>query len=647
MTRRLKSSLSVASKGLPVGRCPSRGDHYSDRGRRNVPFFVPDESKAPLIPSGNLIRNRHTLYRPTAFAVLQPRRQAVALSLLNSVGFSHRIFDDKYASEQNTIRRRFSTDSKRRYDRSGLGDETGPTLLPEQQNVVDHAVAGHNIFFTGSAGCGKSTVLHEVRRRLEAMDKQVCVMAPTGIVALAIGGTTTWSFAGWTPNSTRIPLEGLPKYTEKTLKRLLQTDVIIIDEISMIENNFFERLDFLLRNIQSRSFGWRAKPFGGIQVIVTGDFCQLPPVKPFQHCFSCGRELRKPKEGIDSPVDDPLSTRVCVPCDLTFKDEDKFAFSSAAWNRCNFVNIHLKAIHRQKDPAFISLLQKCRLGVPFSRDDITALTRPKPGLSPGEAVKLFPVRADVWQTNHEAFEQLKTPSVTFECEDHFQGRRKHYPEYGRRLEDGTLAWLDQHRFERELRLKKDMRVLLLRNLNLKKRLCNGSQGKIVGFEPFAWSKIPTRGNGAISGRGDLELKEKLIRNFVCANESQLRKEGFGWPVVEFDNGVVKTVYPDCDIYDVGYQRPYSMVSRTQVPLTAGYALTIHKAQGMTLEKVIVDVSKVFEEKQIYVALSRAKSLDGLQVVGLTRGSVGYDDGEGSEKVRRFLRETFGDEVVTY
>ncbi|KAK4641670.1 hypothetical protein QC761_512930 [Podospora bellae-mahoneyi] len=628
MSRKLKSSLSVAVKGWSVERYQICGDqqHGLSRGRHGV-LRVQDK------PS-----NDFRIYRPTTTTGLQIKCRVI------SPGFFNAIIYSKDAREPGSSKRPFTTNAKRAHQLDGeLDEQAGPTLLPEQQDVVNHAVAGHNIFFTGPAGCGKSTVLREVRKRLEER-MTVCVMAPTGIVALAIHGTTTWSFAGWTPNSTRIPLEDLPRRDPMTSLRLSKVNVIIIDEISMIENNFFERLDFLLRHIESSDSGRRAKPFGGIQVIITGDFCQLPPIKPFQHCFNCGRELRKPKEGIDSTVDEPLSTR-CKPCGLTFREEDKFAFSSAAWSHCNFVNIHLKAIHRQKDPAFISLLQKCRLGIPFSNHDITALTRPKPTLSQDNAVKLFPVRADVWETNHKAFEELETPPIIFKCHDGFAGSWEHSLEYGKRLDDGTLQFLDQHRFDRKLRLKKGMRVLLLASLGSDLR--NGSQGTLVGYEPFrSWTKLPTWNTGTIRGE-HAEVREKLVREFASMHKRQLKQRGFGWPIVAFDNGMTKTIYPECDIHLVGYESPYSTVSRTQIPLTAGYALTIHKAQGMTLDKVIVDVSKVFVDKQIYVALSRARSLEGLQVIGLTRESVGFDDGEDSEKVRKFLRDSFGDEVVKY
>jgi hypothetical protein len=226
--------------------------------------------------------------------------------------------------------------------------KTEPVLGPEQLELVELAASGRNIFYTGSAGCGKSTVLHAIRARLRKMGKKVRVMAPTGKVALAINGTTTWTFAGWTPDHHKRELDLLRKAARgKTArKRFMQTDTIIIDEISMVENLHLERLNEVMKVGRSSS-----SPFGGVQVIVTGDFCQLPPVKPFQHCIECG-------SGLVSTDEEEDTTHSCPKCKRVFRDNDKWAFRSQAWAECDFAHVHLKSIHRQSDDQFISMLQK-------------------------------------------------------------------------------------------------------------------------------------------------------------------------------------------------------------------------------------------------------------------------------------------------
>jgi ATP-dependent DNA helicase PIF1 len=266
-----------------------------------------------------------------------------------------------------------------------------PVLCPEQLEVVELAASGRNIFYTGSAGCGKSTVLHAIKKRLKDMGRSVRVMAPTGKVAMAINGTTTWTFAGWTPDHHKRRLDLLKKAARgKTVrKRFVQTDTIIVDEISMVENLHFERLDAVMRAGRAND-----APFGDVQVIVTGDFCQLPPVKPFQYCIDCGFDLVSSAEEEDTLYQ-------CPGCWRAYRDSDKWAFRSKAWAECKFINIYLKSIHRQSDHQFISILQKYRLDDPFTQEEVDILMTHRSVTA--NAVKLFSTREEVKRTNDEAF----------------------------------------------------------------------------------------------------------------------------------------------------------------------------------------------------------------------------------------------------
>lgn len=165
-----------------------------------------------------------------------------------------------------------------------------PVLCREQQEVVDLIAAGHNVFYTGSAGCGKSTVLKAFTARLRDDGKTVKIVAPTGKAALDINGSTTWTYAGWTPGHMKKPLEDLVKaaHGKFVSKRFKGTDVLVIDEISMVESHLLERLNHIMQAARGNY-----KPFGGVQLVVTGDFCQLPPVKAFQFCMLCGREQKR------------------------------------------------------------------------------------------------------------------------------------------------------------------------------------------------------------------------------------------------------------------------------------------------------------------------------------------------------------------
>ena len=151
--------------------------------------------------------------------------------------------------------------------------EVEPTLSAEQQNVVDRVMGGMNVFYTGSAGCGKSTILKAIVRKLSEKEKRVQIIAPTNLAALNVGGQTIWSFAGWTPDSMKYPLDKLKAAAcgKDSWKKFNKVDVLIIDEISMIENVMFERLNQVMKSARGLDRG----PFGGVQVIVTGDVWQL------------------------------------------------------------------------------------------------------------------------------------------------------------------------------------------------------------------------------------------------------------------------------------------------------------------------------------------------------------------------------------
>jgi ATP-dependent DNA helicase PIF1 len=137
---------------------------------------------------------------------------------------------------------------------------------------------------------------------------------------------------------------------------------------------------------------------------------------------------------------------------------------------------------------------------------------------------------------------------------------------------------ENHRYEISLTLKKHMRVLLTKNLSPDEGLVNGSQGRIVDFIGYSFEKLPKKKKGLSGSRAGYCQHE--IERFSEANDYP------DWPVVEFDNGQRRTIYPDCLASEHGLGDPYSLISRTQVPLIAGYAITIHKAQVCHLDSQI-------------------------------------------------------------
>ena len=145
-------------------------------------------------------------------------------------------------------------------------------LVSEQTRVLEFVCEGKNVFFTGAAGTGKSLVLHAIKGFLRGTGVGVTTIAPTGIASLNIGGRTIHSFAGWDQNIEREPLK--PSCDDRarmklTYRRFEATDVLVIDEISMISSNNVTRLSQMMQSAAaSREDGRQEEPFGGVQVIL-------------------------------------------------------------------------------------------------------------------------------------------------------------------------------------------------------------------------------------------------------------------------------------------------------------------------------------------------------------------------------------------
>jgi ATP-dependent DNA helicase PIF1 len=218
-----------------------------------------------------------------------------------------------------------------------------PVFLSEEQKSILAAVVeeGKSIFFTGSAGTGKSVLMKSIITRLRNMHAKepdrVAVTASTGLAAVNIDGTTLHSFAGI--GLGKEPATELLKKIRRNPKirqRWIRTRVLIIDEISMIDADLFDKLEHVARILRNNG-----SPFGGIQLIVTGDFFQLPPV--------------------------PEKDRAA-----------KFSFDAATWNTCIEHTVLLTHVFRQKDATFAGMLNEMRLGrlTPASIRAFQSLSRP-------------------------------------------------------------------------------------------------------------------------------------------------------------------------------------------------------------------------------------------------------------------------------
>lgn len=156
----------------------------------------------------------------------------------------------------------------------------------------------------------------------------------------------------------------------------------------------------------------------------------------------------------------------------------------------------------------------------------------------------------------------------------------------------------------------------------------GSKSKKESFIPKPGQRVL---RGEYAG-----TQEQQINEFITGESVPIKK----WPKVRFHNGVTCVVYAECSITQLGDEEPYSLLSRTQLPLAPAWAMTVHKSQSLTLDRVIVDLSRAFEEGQVYVALSRATGLSGLKIEG--GGQFLRDRLMVNAEVAAFLREKFGD-----
>ncbi|KAF7901669.1 uncharacterized protein EAF01_006968 [Botrytis porri] len=497
-------------------------------------------------------------------------------------------------------------------------------LTAEQNTVVQMAMSRDNIFLTGAAGSGKTAtllrIIESLKEKLGDGDPdmpKVQVAAPTGLAALPLNGRTTYSVAGWKPDSFKQPLDKLLHYKtikKRTVKALRKLEVLILEEISMVESQFLERLNLLFQTVKQNK-----KPFGGIQVIFLGDFYQIPPVKPFEHCMVCGVEM----SGV---FDRTCENSLCKSCHIPFKPGDKWAFNAPVWRKLNFRHVKLEQIHRQKDETFKALLNKVRNGVDLSDAEWHDLIRPKKLPPNAFPIRLMARRFDVDRFNYSQLNLLQSEAKFWEAYDDSCKLFEQDHDYLRQLEIKAksekykIAISEYHRFPPKLTLKVGAKVVLLQNQGQKIGLVNGSQGTIVGFaNAKEW-------RADVQGEDYADWRQLQMQRFVEKNSWR--------PVVKFANGITAAISPVASESLMGTAEDRYLACRTQIPLILAWALSIHKSQGMTMEHVEVSRKDIFESGQLYVALSRATTLEGLTVTGYSREQIAMD-----EEVVNFYQKT--------
>lgn len=514
------------------------------------------------------------------------------------------------------------------------------SLSAEQAHIFDLIInKNENVFFSGAAGTGKSHLLRAVishlrRNRVASNVSQVmkdlrqgiAITAMTGLAAFNIGGQTIHRWSGLVNSSTSV------KATVAKIKKISQLKanwskckILIIDEVSMMSPEYLDNIEMVARAVRGDS-----RPFGGIQVVLTGDFYQLPPVYRTEPTARSLQQLQQ--ERLQFPEMAGFSNKKGIPS-LTL------CFGAQCWTSLVKNHFLLEKVFRQKESRLINMLNAMRTGK--ITDEIDAqfkeLARPVEYNDGLEPTQLYPLRSQVDGANSRKMAML--PGRIFE----FKASDVHRFEHETKMLEQLMA-------PKFLQLKINAQVLLIRNLS--DELVNGSRGRVVTFMTesdfmILWSfmkRTPralelyneclnTVENGVKISPELLNAIETDIV-FPDADTKQiyvesLRSDKEKYPLVDFQTGNESLITPVQFSVDTSND-----VSRTQVPLILSWALSIHKSQGQSLDRLVVDLGRVFEAGQAYVAVSRATSYDRLQIMAYNRQSIRVHP-----EVARFYQET--------
>ena len=414
-----------------------------------------------------------------------------------------------------------------------------------------------NIFLTGKAGTGKTTLLHKI---IETSYKNTVVVAPTGIAALNARGVTIHSqfqlpFASFLPTSSNPPItnEFFRFENRESLKRHFQMhrnkqqviknmELLIVDEVSMLRADVLDAMDFMMQFIRKDR-----RPFGGVQVLFIGDLLQLPPVVKQEEW----EVLKHYYTGM-------------------------YFFQSQVISQHPLLYIELEKIYRQTDGVFISILNHLRDNK-LTQEDLRQLaSHVQPEFAKqhkNEYITLTTHNNKADAMNQEELEKLPSPLFSYEAD--VVGD---FPEY-------------LYPIEKVIQLKEGARVMFIKNDPSGEHLFfNGKMGTVVAL-------------------GEKEVSVALDDGIT------IDVERYEWENVRYKvNDTTK---------DIEEER---LGTFTQYPLRLAWAITIHKSQGLTFEKAVLDLASVFASGQAYVAFSRLRSLDGLVLLSsVTQNGIDNDE----------------------
>lgn len=397
----------------------------------------------------------------------------------------------------------------------------------EQATAFDAVISGKSIFLTGPAGTGKSYVINEIKKWASCNQKKFAISALTGCAAVLINGKTLHSTLGIGIGDKPIDIivHKMKRCNKALFTRLQTLDLLVIDEVSMMSDELFEKASGVLSTIRNNP-----KPFGGVQVILSGDMCQLGPIT------------------------------------------GKWCFLSPLWEETIQNEIHtLKTIVRQSgDTLFLQILHFLRKGKctkkMFNKLLAYQHTQFTDGIKP---TRLFPRRANVEKMNQSEYDALIEAGA---LENLYRTKATSAMPH---KQEASMNWAKGVGIPLDIKLCIGAQVVVTSNIDQDSGIINGTRGVVtdVGPEPTIC---------LLDGR------------HITIN--------------------MKKTKDDTNKYEVEY-----------LPLKYAWCLTVHSAQGMTLDAAEIDLGRnIFAHGQAYTALSRVKSLKSVRITNLDPDSFILD-----------------------
>lgn len=415
----------------------------------------------------------------------------------------------------------------------------GVVAEPEVRQIINHDLnlaraiidqTGANLFLTGKAGTGKTTFLHRLR---ESSQKNMVVLAPTGVAAINAKGATIHSFFQLS-FSPYIPGQGFVgeekkyfRFSRAKRKIISSMNLLVIDEISMVRPDVLDAIDDVMRRHRNPSL-----PFGGVQLLLIGDLRQLAPVVRNDEWQMLSRHYNSP-----------------------------YFFESKALQQAGYLAIELRTVYRQSDPLFVDILNAVRDGIPSEQHLASLNRRYIPGFNPDDSEGYIRLTTHVHQSdsiNAERLAALPTQPFSFEAEISGNFPQSAYPA------------------DKQLTLKTGAQVMFLKNDTEGHQYYNGMIGRVIALSHNSIIVRPA------DGSPDIDVSPAVWENTR-------------YDIDETDNSM----------------KQVTDGSFIQYPLRLAWSITIHKSQGLTFDKAIIDASSAFAPGQSYVALSRCRTLEGM------------------------------------